>query len=162
MIAVVLRLLPHPANMAPIAAMALFGGVYLNKKYALVFPLVALFISDIFLGFHASMLTVYASFLLTGLMGIWLSKRKKVSYIATASILSSIIFYLLTNFNYFYATSLYPKTLTGLAESYAAAVPFFRNTLLGDLIYTGLFFGAYETVRLILYKRRLAIKEARK
>ena len=61
-IAAVLRIIPHPANVAPIAAMALFGGVYLNKKYALVVPLLALFISDIFLGFHITFINIISSF----------------------------------------------------------------------------------------------------
>ena len=154
-VAALLRLLPHPPNMAPIAAMALFGGAYLDKKYALVFPLLALFLSDIFLGFHASMFAVYTSFFITGMMGLWLSKHKKVSYIFTASIISSILFYLLTNFNYWYAASLYPKTYAGLLQSYAMALPFFRNTVAGDLLYTGIFFGTYECVRMILIKHSI-------
>src|SRR5438309_525724 len=73
---VVLRLLPHPPNFTPIAAIALFGGVYLNKKYALVIPVIAMFISDIFIGFHASMPFVYTSFLISGLIGLWLRTHK--------------------------------------------------------------------------------------
>ncbi|MDE2026737.1 MAG: hypothetical protein KGJ07_09700, partial [Patescibacteria group bacterium] len=68
----VFRLIPHVPNFAPITAMALFGGVYLNKKYALMVPLIAMLISDIFLGFHATMPFVYASFLIIGLIGLWL------------------------------------------------------------------------------------------
>jgi hypothetical protein len=142
--------------MAPIAAMALFGGAYLDKKYALIFPLLALFISDLFLGFHASMPAVYTSFFVTGLMGMWLASHKKVSYIITASIISSIMFYLLTNFNYWYAASLYPKTYAGLVQSYEMALPFFRNTLLGDLLYSGIFFGSYEIMRTIVIKHLAA------
>ena len=62
-IAVSMRLLPHPPNFTPIAAMALFGGCYLDKKYALAIPLLAMFVSDIFLGFHNTMIFVYGSFL---------------------------------------------------------------------------------------------------
>lgn len=162
MIAALLRLMPHPPNMAPIAAMALFGGAYLDKKYALIFPLVALFLSDLVLGFHASMFLVYTSFFLTGLIGLWLAKHKKVSYIVSASILSSVIFYLLTNFNYWYATPLYPKTLAGLEASYTAALPFFRNTLIGDLGYTTLFFASFEVMRAILHLPKLAKREEHK
>jgi hypothetical protein len=142
--AVILRLVPHPANVAPIAAMALFGGAYLNKKYALIVPLLAMFVSDLFLGFHESMFLVYVSFLLTGLIGIWLSKHKTLVNVIGASVFSSLLFYLLTNFNYWYATALYPKTMSGLLQSYINALPFFRNSLIGDLLYVGLFFGAYE------------------
>jgi hypothetical protein len=148
-LAVLLRLVPHPANVAPIAAMALFGGVYLDKKYVFL-PLLAMFISDLFLGFHASMPMVYASFVLIGLIGLWLKTHKTVPLVLSASVASSLIFFLLTNFNYWYATPLYPKTFEGLFQSYMMALPFFRNSLFGDLFYTGLFFGGYAlALRLI-------------
>ncbi len=150
-IAVLLRLLPHPPNVAPIAAMALFGGAYFNKKYALLIPVIALFISDLFLGFHESMLMVYGSFLLTGCIGLWLAKHKKVGFILGASLVSSCVFYLLTNFNYWYATPLYPKTFAGMMQSYIAALPFLRNSIVGDLLYTGIFFGSMELVKTIRF-----------
>lgn len=142
--AVALRLLPHLPNVSPIAALALFGGVYMNRKYALVIPLIAMFISDLFLGFHESMPLVYICFFLTGLIGLWISKRKNVFSVTAATLFSSLLFFILTNFNYWYATALYSKTLTGLMQSYINAVPFFRNSIVGDLFYVGLFFGAYE------------------
>ena len=145
-IAVALRLVPHPANVAPIAAMALFGGVYLDKKYALIIPLVALFISDLFLGFHGTMLFVYGSFLMTGLIGLWLRNHKQIQHVIAASLFSSLLFYLVTNFGVWLTGTLYAKTMTGLFESYTMALPFFRNTIIGDLLYVGLFFGAYEVV----------------
>ena len=146
-IAALLRLLPHPANVAPIAAMALFGGVYLNKKYALVFPLIALFLSDLILGFYPlpAMAFVYGSFLLTGAIGILLKKHKKPVIIITASLASSLLFYLITNFGVWLTGTIYPKTLTGLLDCYLMAIPFFRNTLFGDLLYTGVFFLSFET-----------------
>ncbi len=142
--AVALRLLPHPANVSPIAALALFGGAYLGRKYAIVIPLIAMLVSDLFLGFHASMPLVYIGFFLTGIIGIWLSKRKTIAFVASGTLFSSLLFYILTNFNYWYATSLYPKNIAGLYQSYFNALPFFRNSLIGDLFYVGLFFGAYE------------------
>jgi hypothetical protein len=150
-IAVLLRLVPHPANVAPIAAMALFGGVYLDKKYAFLLPLSAMFISDLFLGFHASMPMVYASLILTGLIGMWLKQHKSVPTVLFASVGSSILFFLLTNMNYWYATSLYPKTVEGFIQSYIMALPFFRNSLLGDLFYTGVFFGGYEFIKMTVF-----------
>ncbi len=150
--AVALRLLPHPANVAPIAAMALFGGAYLNKKYALVVPLIAMILSDFFLGFHQSMPFVYVSFLLTGMIGLSLRNRKTATNIIAASITSSILFFLITNFGFWLTHSLYPKTFSGQIEAYINALPFFRNTVLGDLSYTALFFGSYELVRRLLFK----------
>lgn len=144
--AVVLRLVPHPANFAPIAAMALFGGVYLNKKYALIVPFVAMLISDYFIGFHNTMPFVYGSFLLTGVIGLWLRNNKKFPVIVGATLFSSLLFFLITNFGVWLSGGLYPKTFAGLVNAYFYAIPFFRNTLIGDLFYTGLFFGGYEVI----------------
>lgn len=144
--AVVLRLVPHPPNFAPIGAMALFGGVYLNKKYALVVPIAAMFVSDMLIGFHRTMGFVYGSFLLTGLIGLWIKNHKRVGYIVGASLMSSVLFFLITNFGVWLTGSLYPKTFDGFMQCYLLAVPFFRNTLIGDLFYTALFFGAYEVI----------------
>lgn len=157
-LAVVLRLLPHVPNMAPIGAMALFGGTYLNKRYALIVPLLAMFFSDIFLGFHASMPMVYGSFLITGFLGLWLKQHKTVGTIFSVSLLSSTIFFLLTNFNFWYVNALYPHTMQGMIDAYVAAIPFFRNTILGDLFYTAVLFGAYELAR-VLAKKPLLISE---
>jgi len=156
LLAVILRLIPHIPNVAPIAAMALFGGVYLNKWYALLVPLVAMFLSDIFLGFHASMPMVYGSFLITGFLGLWLKNHKSLPIIALTSVTSSLIFFLLTNFNFWYVTPLYPKTFSGMIEAYVMAVPFFRNTIIGDLLYTGVLFGSYELVQQAMRKMALA------
>lgn len=150
LVAVTLRVLPHPANFAPIAALALFGGVYLDKKIAFILPLTAMILSDLFLGFHASMWAVYGSFLLTVGIGIWLKNHQSFPTVILASLASSVLFFVLTNFNFWYAAALYPKTMSGLVSSYANAVPFFRNTVLGDLFYTGLFFGSYELAKSII------------
>ncbi len=142
--AVILRLIPHVPNFAPISAMALFGGVYLNKEYALIVPLLAMFLSDIFLGFHSTILFVYGSFLLIGFMGIWLSKHKNLRNIFLATFFSSVLFFIITNFGVWINGGLYPKMLTGLLDCYVSAIPFFRNTILGDAFYVSLFFGSYE------------------
>src|SRR3990167_4540221 len=93
-----LRVLPHPANFAPIAAVALFGGAYLPKKYALVLPLLAMVVSDFFLGFDSwtSRLSVYGSFLLIGLVGLWIRRHKNVWTVIGSSLLGSVLFYLIT------------------------------------------------------------------
>lgn len=142
--AVVLRLVPHPPNFTPIAAMALFGGAYLDKKYALALPLVVLFISDIFLGFHGTMVFVYGTFLLIGLMGVWLSKHKNLRNVLLTTICSSVLFFVITNLGVWLEGRLYPRTLAGLIDCYVLAIPFFRNTILGDMLYVSLFFGSFE------------------
>jgi len=142
--AVASRLLPHPANIAPITGMALFGGLYLDKRYALIVPLIALFISDIFIGFHDTMLFVYGSFLLTGAIGLITRPYRSFKTILLAALASSLLFFIITNFGVWMVSGMYPKTFDGLLQSYYFALPFFRNTIFGDLLYTGLFIGSYE------------------
>lgn len=156
--AVILRLIPHLPNFAPIAAMALFGGVYLNRKYALIMPFLAMFISDIFLGFHSTMIFVYGSFLITGFIGLYLRPHKTLPNVITATLISSLLFFLITNLGVWLVSGLYPKSFAGLIQSYFFAIPFFRNTLLGDLFYVGLFFGSYE-LALRLVSRSAFVKK---
>lgn len=147
-----LRVLPHPPNFAPIAALALFGGVYLPKKLALVLPILAMILSDIFLGFHDTIVFVYLSFLATIAIGFWLKKKKNFKNILFASLGSSVLFFLVTNFGVWLVSGMYSKDLSGLINSYFLALPFFRNTILGDIVYTGIFFGGYELVKSLSVK----------
>lgn len=142
----ILRVIPHPANFVPIAAIALFGGAYLNKKLALVLPLAAMVVSDVFIGFDSmeSRIVVYGTFILTGLIGLWIRSRKNIWSILGGSLLGSVLFYLVTNLVYLYEPTMYPHSLAGQITSYVNALPFFRNTLLGDLFYVSILFGAYE------------------
>ena len=159
-IGVSLRLLPHPPNFAPIAAIALFGGVYFSRKIALILPIVAMAISDIFIGDYEPklMASVYGSFLLCVVLGFWLKKHKKW-YTVGGSVLScSVLFFLITNFAVWDFTPWYAKTISGLIQCYLMALPFFKNTLLGDLFYVTIFFGAYEIVE-VWIKRRFGIIE---
>lgn len=156
--AVLARLVPHPLNFAPITALALFGGVYLPRKYAFIIPFGALLISDFFIGFYGlQMYAVYLSFGLISLVGLWLKNHKKVFNVVFSSIFSSVLFYLITNLVFLYSNSLYPKTFEGQIQSYIAALPFFRGTLFGDLFYTGVFFGGFEFLK-ALSKKYLSVK----
>ena len=155
--AIILRLIPHLPNFAPIAAMALFGGTYLNKKYALIVPILAMLISDYFIGFYNPwiMFSVYGSFILIGLFGLWLKKHKTVANVLGASLSGSIIFFLVTNFAVWAVPhSMYPHNLQGLLQSYIMGLPFLKNTILGDLFYVGTLFSLYEIVLLVTLKRR--------
>jgi len=142
------RLLPHPANFAPIGALALFGGLYLPKKWALILPLATMFISDIFVGFYAwqIMLSVYVSFVLVVGIGLLVRKNKKFRTILGGTILGSILFFLITNAAVWAFGTMYIHNLSGLLQSYTMAIPFFRNSLLGDLFYTGVLVGTVESV----------------
>ena len=136
------RLIPHPPNFSPIAALALFGGAsFASKRAAFLVPLAALFLSDLVLGFYSITPVVYGSFALITCLGFWLRKRQSVSRVAVASVMAAVLFFLVTNFGVWALDSLYPRTLPGLAECYTAAIPFFRNTLASDLFYSALLFG---------------------
>ncbi|MFA6306489.1 MAG: DUF6580 family putative transport protein [Patescibacteria group bacterium] len=150
------RFLPHPANFAPIGAIAIFSGLYLPKKWALILPLAAMFFSDLFIGFYGwpIMLSVYSSFTVMGLIGLLVRRNKKLSTVLGGTILGSVIFYLMTNGAVWAFGSLYPQTAAGLLQSYYMAVPFFRNSLLGDLFYTGALVGACEFSLALLYKEK--------
>lgn len=161
---ILLRLLPHLPNFAPVTATALFGGAYLKKRYSLLLLLIIMIVSDYLLLYvnpyrypfidfstihplssilHSTILYVYASFLISGLFGFWLRKKRNFSKLIFVSLLASFQFYLITNFGV-WASGMYSRSLDGLLQSYIMGLPFFQYTLLGDLFYTGVFFGSYE------------------
>ena len=138
------RVLPHPPNFTPLTAIALFGGAYFSdKRMAFLIPLAAMLLSDLVIGFHSQLIMVYLCFMITVCIGFSLRSRKKLFPIGLATAASSIIFFLVTNFGVWLFDQLYPKTLNGLWTCYVAAIPFFRNTLLGDLFYVGILFGTF-------------------
>jgi hypothetical protein len=147
-VAAFVRLLPHPPNFAPIAAMGLFGGAYFNKKaFAFAIPLSAFLLTDAIIGFYPFAFIVYISIALIVLLGIVMLKKVNVKNVVLASLSASIIFFAVTNFGVWALGTLYPKTAAGLLECYIAAIPFFHNSLLGDLLFSGLMFGVYEFVK---------------
>jgi hypothetical protein len=150
------RLIPHPYNFAPITAIALFGGANFSKKaWAFLIPLGALFISDLIIGFYPEMAVVYGTALVIVCMGFWVRKHRSVGSIAGATVAGSIFFFLTTNFAVWALQDIYPRTLQGLATCFTMALPFFRNTLTGDLFYTAVLFGALALAE----KRFFALRE---
>ncbi len=152
LIGIISRLLPHPANFAPISALALFSGAYLSRKNAIIIPLAAMFISDIFLGFHVTMPYVYASFALIALFGYLLKKKTSFINITALSLSGSFLFFLITNFGVWLSAGMYPHTIPGLTQCFTLAIPFYRNTILGDLVYSGAFFGTYALINSYVLK----------
>ena len=146
-LAALMRLAPIYPNFTPIGAMALFAGAHIaNRKYAIGIPLLAMFLSDIFLGFHQMMLPVYLGFVLMVLIGTLLRNRIQVGTVAGGAIAGSVVFFIITNFAVWLSGTMYPMTLQGLAQCYVAAIPFFHTSLLGDLLYSGLFFGSFYAI----------------
>jgi Family of unknown function (DUF6580) len=144
LVAAALRIAPHPWNFTPIGAMALFSGAMLPKRWMkFALPVAALFAGDLFIGFHKLMPFVYASFLVSVLIGLWLEKGRSVGRIAGATLLGAIQFYVVTNFAVWAAMRTYPETAAGLGACYAAGIPFFWDTLAGDAVYAVLLFGGF-------------------
>jgi hypothetical protein len=154
--AAAIRLLPHPPNLTPIAAMALFGGAYFaDTRLAFLVPLVALFLSDIVMGLYNQIPVVYGSFALIVCLGFWLQKRRTWLRITAATLASSVLFFITTNFGVWAFGSLYPKTTEGLLACSVAAIPFFRHTLVGDSLYAAALFGGFALIeRWLLTARR--------
>jgi len=161
LLGILTRLLPHPPNFSPIAAIAIFGALYLPKRLYLIIPIAAMLVSDIFIGFYNPfiMLAVYTGFVLTGIIGLLIRKNKKFYTVLGGTVLGSIIFFLLTNAAVWVFGTLYPHSLAGLMESYAMAIPFFRNSLLGNLFYVGVLVGGYESVKYLLMNNRKVEQE---
>jgi hypothetical protein len=140
--AAIMRIVPHPWNLAPVGAMALFSGAVIrNRVMAFVFPLLAMLAGDFFVGFHILMPVVYASFLISTAIGFWVRERRSAVRVGGAVLLGAIQFFLITNFGVWMFSNFYPKTLAGLMACYAAGVPFFWNTVAGDICYSALLFG---------------------
>lgn len=150
----VLRIVPHPPNFAPIGAIALFAGAVLPRPWGIVAPLGAVALSDLVLGAYPGMPWVYGSFALIALLGMLCLRRRTVLRIAGTALGASVLFFTVTNFGEWLGP-LYPHTLAGLRDDYAAAIPFFRNTALSDLGYSLALFGVYESA-LRLARRRAA------
>ena len=154
-VAAVLRLVPHPANFTPIGAMALFSGAYLGRRgLAFAAPLGAMVLSDAVLGFYSGFWITYVAVALIVAVGFLALSRLSVLRIAGAAIASSVLFFLVSNFGTWAASGMYPHTLAGLSACYVAAVPFFQNTVAGDLFYTALLFGGFHLAELTMPKLR--------
>ncbi len=141
------RLVPHPPNFTPIAAMALFAGAYVHSGWqAFVVPLAAMVLSDLLVGWHPLAPIVYASFALIVCIGFWLRPRKTAPRVVVATAAGSVSFFLITNFAVWAFGSIYPKSIEGLIAAYVAGLPFFRNTLLGDVFYAAVLFGGFAVL----------------
>lgn len=149
------RWMPHPPNVSPVAAMALFGGAYFaDKRMAFIVPFLALLLGDLLIGFHDTMIFVYAGFAFTVMIGMWLKTRISVTNVAASTVAASVLFFLLTNFGAWMTSGLYAQSMNGLMQAYVAAIPFFQNSLMGNLVFTALMFGGYALAQ----RKQLIVK----
>jgi len=159
LVAVVSRLLPHPPNFTPIAAVGLFSGAYLRIRKFWLVPVAALLLSDVVIGFYppVAMVFVYSGFILCTYIGrALLQERYNLLSLGGATLSGAVVFFVLSNLGDWLTGLNYPLTLAGLLDCYVRAIPFFGNTLLGDLFYTACLFGIYELCSRMLWSLRTA------
>src|SRR5579871_1136024 len=182
-VAALSRVLPHPPNFTPLMAMALFGGACLACRWqAFLIPLTALFVSDLVLealtrvgfytgwlangsGLHAGWWVVYGSFAGGVLIGMLVRRRRTILTVAGGALAASTLFFLVTNFAVWASgemVGLYAMNWGGLLKCYEMGIPFWIDShhwwtspLFGDLLYTGMLFGAYALAeRWVVDKKR--------
>jgi len=146
-LAALARLLPHPPNFVPVAALALFAGALVpDRRLAFLVPLVAMLISDLFLGFHAGMALIYVCMAITVAIGMQLTNRIRFTTVAGAAVVSSVLFFVITNFGVWLTSGMYGHNLSGLLACYVAAIPFYHYTLLGNAFYAAILFGGFALI----------------
>src|SRR6202049_4657270 len=142
--AAALRLAPHPWNFTPVGAIALFSGAMVrDRRLAFLFPLLVMFATDAIVGFNKLSPLVYASFLISVLIGRFLNQKRSILRIGGATLLGALQFFIITNFGVWAFLNSYPRTGAGLLTCYIAGVPLFWNTLAGDALYATLLFGGF-------------------
>lgn len=147
-IGIISRLVPHLPNMTPVGATALFSSAKFGMKKGMIILLLTMLISDVLIGLHPVMWATYGSFMITILIGWWVQKKYSLSRFMTGTFISSIVFFIITNFAvWLVPNGMYAKTLTGLIHCYIMALPFFRNSLIGDFFYGFMFYYGYEVVK---------------
>lgn len=164
------RIIPHPPNFTAISAVALYGtNKIADKKRAMVIPFLAMLLSDAifellyrlelsaFPGFHSGMWYVYGAFAVVAMIGFWIRAQFSYARLAVGTLLSSISFFVITNFGV-WLSGWYGYTMEGLAACYVAAIPFFRNQAIGDALFVALFFGVDYAVRRVALKKQSAQK----
>ena len=155
LLALVGRLVPHPANFTPMLAVALFAGALLPARLAYVVPLVAIALSDLIMGSTIDAMTVliYGSLAVGAGLGQLLGKGRTWPRTIGTALGASVVFFIVTNFGVWALENMYPHTLQGLVECYVMAVPFFRNEVAGTLFWTAMLFGLYDLAQTRLHAR---------
>lgn len=152
------RIMPHPPNFSPMAAIGLFGAAHFAKKWQAFFiPLIGIWVSDLvinnyvysssssnFVWFYSGFYWQYISYILIIFAGLFIfNKSISLTKMFGGMISSSGIFFLVSNFGVWTGGTMYPKNFGGLITCYAAGVPFIHNTIISDILFTTVLFGTY-------------------
>jgi hypothetical protein len=141
------RLVPHTLHFTPVAASALFAAATLRRRgFSLAVPLIALALSDAVLGFYdwRVMAVVYAASAAPAAIALCVGRLRSPFVLLVLACTSSVVFFLATNFAVWAFEAMYPRDLAGLGACYVTALPFFKNTIAGDLFWTCVLFGGRE------------------
>ena len=147
----------HTWNFTAVGALAIFAGAQFNdKRLVFIMPLAAMALADLLFLRNGFSLLVYSGFIAMVTCGFLIRNKVNTMNVILASFVSAAVFYLITNFSFFYPVTLYPRNFSGIMASYIAALPFFRNMLLGNLVYSAVLFGGFY----LLTKRYPALAKA--
>lgn len=158
--AVFARIAPHPANVAPLAAVALFSGAVLPRRWAVIVPVIAMVVSDLVIGLHPLVFYTWGSFAVIALASTRFLSRVSISKVLGSSVAASVLFYLVTNFGVWTQAQMYAMNGQGLVHCYINALPFFRATLLGDLFFSVTLFGLYALAVSVNRSARVAHQQS--
>lgn len=150
------RVIPHPWNFTGITAMAIFAGLLAKEnKFLFIAPLASLFLSDLILGFHNTMVFTYLGFAVIGLLNLQffsknlsevvnLKKSQQIFSMLGVSLSGSLVFFVISNFGVWFSTAMYAKNVAGLVQCFVAALPFLQNQMLGDAFYSLCFLALFN------------------
>lgn len=155
------RVIPHFPNFSPLGAISLFGAAYLGRKqFAFTIPILSVWLSDLlinntiyasyfdgFTWFYVGWYWQYGSYLLISIIGWCMFKNIQVHKVILGSAIGSIVFFTISNFGVWASTQMYPKSIEGLIACFIAGLPYLKGTVMGDLFYTVIFFGIFETLQ---------------
>ncbi len=155
------RLIPHMPNFSPVGAIGLFGAAHFTKKWqAFLIPIAAIWISDLFIinviyqqyypsftWFYQGFYWQYGSYALITLTGLFIFRKVDTQKVLAGALISTTIFFIITNFGCFLSNPIYPKKFGGLMICYLAGVPFLSGTLLGNLFYSAVLFGSFALLQ---------------
>ena len=141
------RIIPHPPNFTPIIASAIVAPLLIKERlFGMAIPIVAMFVSDVILGFHPYQFVIYSTILTISLFS---PMRKSFALLGIMVLVGSVFFFITTNFAVWVVWDYYPKTIEGLINCYTLALPFFKNTLISTCLFTGLLTISIKYIEII-------------
>jgi hypothetical protein len=153
--AIATRFLPHPPNFTAVIAVGIFAGfLFKNKIFAYVLPIIAMIASDLILGFHSTIWAVYFALILAAIIGTQI-KKANIGNVALSSLISAVIFFIITNFAVWMSGIMYPNNIAGLISCYISGIPFFGYTLLSAMIYSLILFELYSLAEKYILSRNI-------